>query len=320
MSTAFRNFIITFALAAALFAVVGYMAVSGFLSGLFQGNGVVSEDVTEYSYENAESYYEGENGTSEEIPSAEEIGDAYLIFFEDHKSELTGAKILCVNEKSGKLVYETLPISSVLTVNGFDRSVKEIYSSNGEEYLCGKLQYVFGLNFKAYLVFNPRSMNELFGHKDFCKNNELNVSCKLPYEIKYEDPEMKEYNKENPDDIQYITLAGDVIITSENAEYIFENVPEDELDSKAASTMFAQIYDSVFSSVFSKNEIRNSAEKQKTFFEFFQKCSFSSENYMVIFGIYDGSYEVSGFSELLSTSGKNLNWSMLPSVLENLLK
>ena len=106
MSTAFRNFIITFALAAALFAVVSYVAVTGVLSGIFSGETEASGDTSEYSYENAESYYDGEltSGESgEEIPTSKDFGDAYVIFYEDHQDNLCGMKLICANIDSKNL-------------------------------------------------------------------------------------------------------------------------------------------------------------------------------------------------------------------------
>ncbi len=321
MSTAFRNFIITFALAAALFAVIGYMVVSGVLDGLFKSGENASGDETEYSYENAESYYKGEyDASEEEIPSSEAIGESYIVFYEDHLGELNGAKFICVNEKNGKLVQETLPITSTIVVNGYNRTIKEIYESNGEEFLCGKLQYIFGVSVNSYVVFTPESMIELFSKTDIFEKLEIEISCNLPYQVKYEDPEMKDYNDQNPDDIQYITLAGEAVITAENAQYIFDNVPEDSYDSKAASTMFSQIYDSVFTSAFSNEKLKNTSSSVERFFGCFERCSIKSEKYSVLFGIYDGSYEKVNFSDLSAMSGKELNWSVLPSSLEAALK
>ena len=321
MSTAFRNFIITFALAAALFAVVGYMAVNGVLDGLFKNVEETSEDITEYSYENAESYYDGEyNGSDEDIPTTDEYGDAYVVFYEDHNDELIGAKFICVNEKIGKIVYETLPINATLVVNGYNRTLKEVYATNGVDYLCGKLKFVFGVSVKSYTIFDTEAMKAFFVDTELCTEYELEITCTLPYEVKYEDPEMLEYNQQNPDDIQYITLAGDAVITAENASCIFEDVPEDSYDSKAASSMFLQIYETVWKTVFGKTEIRDSNDSKKIFFSCFAKNIVKEENYSVFFGLYDGSYEVSGLQELASSSGKEFNWLTLPSIIEAALK
>lgn len=321
MSTAFRNFIITFALAAALFAVVAYMAVNGILDGLFNGNGNHSEDLTDYSYDKPETYFSGEYDESQsEIPTIEEFGEAYVIFYEDHQSELISAKLICVNEKSGKLVYETLPSNSTIVVNGYNRTVKEIYKTNGVEYLCGKLQYVLGVGVKSCVVFDTKAMVELFTESTLLTDYELEINCNLPYEVKYEDPEMKDYNEQNPDDIQYITLAGDAIITKENAKYIFEDVPEDAHDAKAASAMFSQIYDNVFNSLFGKKEFRDSESSVKDFFKCTEKTTLDAENYGVILGLFNGEYEVKGLSDLSAMAGKELNWSTLPIILETALK
>ncbi len=321
MSTAFRNFIITFALAAALFAVVGYMAVNGILEGLFKGNESGSEEVTDYSYENAESYYDGEyDNSSMEVPSNEEVGDAYMIFYEDHQGDLIGAKLLCRNEKSGKMVFENLPVDSTIVVNGYNRPVKEIYRSNGDDFLCNKLQYVLGLSINSYLTFDTDAMKSFFTETDICSKYSFEISCSLPYEVKYEDPAWKEYNEQNPDDIQYITLAGDTVISKDNAIYIFENIPEDSHDVQAAGVMFGQIYDSVFKAVFSNKEFVESSDYVEKFFECFKNSTLKSENYSVIFGIYDGNYMVGGLSGLSSMAGKELNWSSLPRELESALK
>ncbi len=321
MSTAFRNFIITFALAAALFAVVGYMAVNGVLDGLFKGGETTSEDTTEYSYENAESYYDGEySGENEKIPTSEEYGDAYVLFYEDHQDTLIGAKFICVNEKTGKLLYESLPIDGTIVVNGYNRTVKEIYQTNGESYLCGKLQYVLGVTVLGYTVFDTESMKAFFTDTELCKEYELEIVCNLPYEVKYEDPEMLEYNEQNPDDIQYITIAGEAIITPENASCIFEDVPEDSIDSKAASAMFGQIYENFIKIVFAKTELRDASDSKNTLFSCFAKTTMKSENYSVFFGLYDGSYEVSGIPELSASKGKEFNWSTLPAIIEGYLK
>lgn len=321
MSTAFRNFIITFALAAILFAVVSYMAVNGILEGLFSGVENGSEDQTEYSYENAESYYDGEiDGSEEVIPSTEEFGDAYVIFYEDHNKSLVNAKFFCLNEETGKLVFESIPVESTLTVNGYTRSIKEVYASNGEKYLCGKLQYVLGVSVKGYVVFDTESMNRFFTETTICKDNEIKIVCNLPYEVKYEDPEMKDYNEQNPDDIQYITLAGEAVITPENANAIFTEIPEDSYDSNAASDMFGKIYDSTFSSVFSNEKIRNSPDIISDFFSCIEKNTINKEEYVVLFAIYDGLHEVKNFPELASSSGKELNWANLPTILEAYLK
>lgn len=321
MSTAFRNFIITFALAAVLFGVIGYMAVNGILDGLFKGSTSTSEDTTEYSYENAESYYNGEyDGSDEIIPSTEEFAEVYMVFFEDHMNELVGSKIICVNEKSGKMIFENMPINSTIVVNGYNRTVKEIYKSNGEEYLCGKLQYVLGVGVKSYVVFSLDAMKELFVETKLGEEYNVEIKCDLPYEVKYEDPEMKDYNEQNPDDIQYVTLAGEVVLSPENAPYIFENIPEDSIDSKAASVMFGQIYESVFSKFFSNNELKEKSGSVKEFFKCFKKCSVDDESYSVFFGVYDGMYQVSGSSDISAMAGKELNWSMLPAILESALK
>lgn len=321
MSTAFRNFIITFALAVTLFAVVGYMAVNGILDGLFKNTEPVSDESTDYSYENAESYYKGEYGESNvDIPSTEEIGEAYMVFYEDQNEDLVGAKFLCVNEESGKLIYETLPLDSTIVVNGYNRTVKEIYRSNGEEYLCGKLQYVLGVSVKSYVVFDTAAMKKLFIETNLCDEYDFKISCNLPYEVKYEDPEMKEYNEQNPDDIQYITLAGDTVISAENAQYIFENIPEDENDAKAASKMFGKIYEKVFTTIFANKDFTNASSSVASFFKCFKNSTLQEDKYSVFVGIYDGSYAVSGFSELSSMAGKELNWSTLPKTLESALK
>ncbi len=321
MSTAFRNFIITFALAAVLFAVVSYMAVNGILEGLFSGIDSGSEDLTEYSYENAESYYDGEyDGSEEVIPSTDEFGNSYVVFYEDHNNELINAKFLCVNEETGKLVFETIPVESSLTVNGYTRSVKEVYASNGEKYLCGKLQYVLGVNVRGYVVLDTESMNRFFTETTICKDNEIEITCNLPYEVKYEDPEMKEYNEQNPDDIQYVTLAGEAVLTPENATAIFTEIPEDSYDSAAASEMFGQIYDNVFKSMFSNEKIRNSSDVVSDFFSCIEKNTIDKEEYIVLFGIYDGLHEVKSFPELASSSGRELNWANLPSILESIMK
>ena len=321
MSTAFRNFIITFALAVALFAVVGYLAVNGVLDGLFKGGETVSTDTTEYSYENTESYYDGEYaGSEDEVPSTKDFGDFYVVFYEDHLDNLTEVKILCVNEETGKVVFEEVPLNSTIVVNGYNRTVSDIYKTNGESYLCGKLGYVFGVSVKGYMTFDTEAMLSFFTLTTLCEEYELEIECNLPYEVKYEDPEMKDYNEQNPDDIQYVTLAGDAVITAENATAIFENVPEDTYDSKAASLMFSQIYDTVFKTVFAKTEIRDTDLSVADFFRCFEKINIEAGQQKIFFVIYDGLHEVSGLPELESMAGKELNWSTLPSVFEAAMK
>ncbi|MBO7254603.1 MAG: hypothetical protein J6V36_04795, partial [Clostridia bacterium] len=41
-------------------------------------------------------------------------------------------------------------------------------------------------------------MNRFFTETTICKDNEIEIVCNLPYEVKYEDPEMKDYNEQNP--------------------------------------------------------------------------------------------------------------------------
>ena len=321
MSTAFRNFIITFALAVALFAVVGYLAVNGVLDGLFKGGESVSSDTTEYSYENTESYYDGEyEGSEEVVPSAKDYGDAYVIFYEDHLNALTGVNFLCVNEETGKVVFEEIPVSSTLVVNGYNRTISEVYKTNGESYLCGKLGYVFGVSIKGYMTFDTEAMLSFFTTTTICEEYELEIVCNLPYEVKYEDPEMKDYNEQNPDDIQYITLAGEAVISAENAPSIFENVPEDSYDSKAASVMFSQIYDAVFQTVFAKAEIRDTELSVADFFRCFKKLNVNQEEQKIFFVIYDGLHEVSDLPALSAMAGKELSWSTLPSMFEAAMK
>lgn len=317
MSTAFRNFIITFALACALFAVVGYIVVNGVLDGLFNKGEGASEDVTEYSYENLESYYEGEyNASEEEIPSAEEFGESFVVFFEDHLNELCGAKYICINEENGKMVFENIPLNSTIVVNGYSKTIKDAYKTNGVEFLVQKFKYVFGVEVSAYMVSNVKTLQSFFSEGGLAKKLGIEMSCSLPYGI----VDSSTVSTENPDEITYVINPGDVVLTPKNAKYIFEYIPEDTYDSQSASKMFAQIGENVFKAVFSNNTMKDNSDYLKKFFTSCKQSTFGSEKYGVLFGIYDGSYQVSGLSTLSSMAGKDLNWSTLPKSLESALK
>jgi hypothetical protein len=326
MSTAFRNFIITFALAATLFAVVGYIVVDNVLDGMFKQE-VVSEETVDYSYETPEDYYQGNtdisgdnSGDTPVVPSTEDFGEGYLVFFEDHTNQLLGAKFVCKSKNTSKMVYNEIPMDGTIMVNGYNRSFKQIYSSNGADFLSKKLQFVFGVPFKGYMVFDTKAMEELFVNTEILRDNNISVSCNIPYEIKYEDPEMEEFNKQNPENKVYITITGNNLIEKNNAKYIFNEIPDDAKDSANASAMFSEIYESVFNSIFSNKNIRDENATVGKFFGCFSKCTFNSENNLMLFKIFDGTVEVKQLPILSQMAGKELQWDKLPSSLEEALK
>ncbi len=317
MSTATRNFIITFALSVALFVVVASGALNIF-ENIINSETEVSQTDMDYSYyDDPYKYYEGESDSSEETPTEIAQKKSYIIFYEDDKEELVGAKFICISEEKNRLVHEEIPVNSSIMVNNRAKTIKETYTSNGKEYLCSKLEYVLGVPVEGYMVFDPKSIEKLIVDSKICVDHKITVNCTLPYEVRYEDPGMKEFNELNPDEKVYITLSGNIVVTEANVTYLFDNVPDDTENEKAVSQMFVQIYDSVYKSVFSSKTIKASSGDINSFFGLFDVCTINVQDYLVPFHVYDGTYTVMSFPSLNESDEKTLSWENLPEELKN---
>ncbi len=215
MLSAFRNFALTFLIAALIFGSIAYFVV-GFVLDTVEAAIDPSEDETfETSALDLEYAQTTPAETSPDVtppPEESEIkGDTFNILlvgtdyqpelfkdynyeenwtgtgFPDKRSRKWGADmiiLLRIDKENRKFIFCSIPRNTRVQVDGIYTQLGDVYSDKGIEFLCGKVTGLTGLQMDYYAALDVGSIAA-------CVDAVGGVSYYVPEDMKYSDPDQK---------------------------------------------------------------------------------------------------------------------------------
>jgi anionic cell wall polymer biosynthesis LytR-Cps2A-Psr (LCP) family protein len=190
LSSAFKNFCITFGAGLLVFGLIGWLLIYPALEKIPDGTTESSsEDVSDYSNAPTDT-----SGTESGEPVV--VGRTFTAVFIGKASDGVVASVVYMraNEKKQTFSYCFIPTDTLASNNiGTNEPIKYLLSKVNGETALKKLSSLVGVDIDYYAVLG---VDELAAVADKFANAKFNI----PNEIKYPDPNAPEVPEENPEE------------------------------------------------------------------------------------------------------------------------
>lgn len=251
MSSAFKNFFITFVVFLLVFGFLGFKYVYPWLSGVVSFEG--DEESTDVSSD-GESQTENDVSYSDDAP-VDEQGDIFtaLIMCEDANGEVLAAAFVDANGMTKRFVYCSIPVTAkVYSANGYEQPISYAYSANGSVSIPDSVTSITGVQTDYFISINRTSLAVLVSQMSGAYYN-------LSYDVKYVRPKYQEIFvdgqlpegvTEYPDDYYVLIPAGRVELTEETLTDLLAYNPNS--DGSVYNDMYLDICKSLLSQFFNE--------------------------------------------------------------------
>ena len=248
MSTAFRNFFIAFILTLLGAGTFGHFFANNTLPKIL-GDETATQSEQSYIYED---FNQSETDVPEVTADTTFTG---IIYGTDTEGELLSAVFFRTNETKKTYTVCNLPIDTSIKVNNKSRTLKDIFSTHGHEYLSSRMVYLTGYKIDKYAVIRPAGLAKIADRiKD---GNYTSLEYNLTFSFRYEDPEYAQINEVLPPEQRYYkTLSGKTLLKEETVIALF--TPNEVVDKTLQDTTMADIYFQVFRQIFTQTDISKS--------------------------------------------------------------
>ena len=312
MSTAFRNFFIAFILALLGAGTFGHFFANNTLPQML-GDDTKTQSEQSYTYED---FNQSETDISEVTPDTAFTG---IIYGCDSNGELLSAVFFRTNETKKTYTVCNLPIDSSIKVNNKNRSLKDIFSTHGHEYLSSRMIYLTGYKIDRYAVIRPAGLAKLADR--IAAGNYTPLEYNLTFQFRYEDPEYAQINEVLPPEQRYYkTLSGKTVLKEETVLALF--TPNEVVDKTLQDTTMSDIYFQVFRQVFSQTAISKSEMSISKMLECVAETNFQQKDISVcaplLFAFGDSSYTKHNITyPLLGITGSEPDWENAIQIFRN---
>ncbi|MBE6677914.1 MAG: hypothetical protein E7597_03870 [Ruminococcaceae bacterium] len=301
MSSALRNFIVTFILFLIIFGIGGHVLATNVIPSIIssEANADSSDDNTDNN-ENVnlpeENLSDENNSTNDDFDSSK-ICDTYTIAFFGLgvNEELVEIYLIHINKDYKTSTSVSIPGSSTAEVGGF--SFEDLYRKNGAEFLVNKLLYLTGYTIDDYACLKAVDRNGR-GHSitDLSKRYTFNYRVNEAFE--YPDPSYESYREQMENNEVLSDEESDEVSSEESTEPIIRNEyfsvePGNYalhgitnginnyailLDSEYNPNAYA-IYEDFFKRIVNNLSSKDSIDDQAALFRCFDNKTFSVDNY-----------------------------------------
>lgn len=216
MSSAFKNFFITFVVFLLVFGFLGFKYVYPLLSGFVSFED--DEESTDVSSD-GESQTENDVSYSDDAP-VDEQGDIFtaLIMCEDDNGEVLAAAFVDANGMTKRFVYCSIPVTAkVYSANGYEQPISYAYSANGSVSIPDSVTSITGVQTDYFISINRTSLAVLVSQMSGAYYNLITdvIYIRPKYQEIFVDGQFPEGVTEYPDDYYVFIPAGRVELTEE---------------------------------------------------------------------------------------------------------
>jgi len=245
MLSAFRNFLLTFAIAALIFGVIAY-AISGFIVDTTADIGTKTPEADALDLDLTQVSQDGESSTSDKTgPDMSEVkGESFNVLFigtdyreslkalysiestvsSDHyfaardlKPQIDFLMIMKVDKENCKFVLSYIPTNLRVIQDGEYKELRELYANNNEQEIKGYIEANTGVSVDYYINLNLDNFESFVN----AVTGRLNgFSYKAPCDIVIEDKAPLEYSLVSSKEYKEYRIEikkGEAIDTAEEA-------------------------------------------------------------------------------------------------------
>lgn len=246
MSSAFRNFVLTFLLALIVFGLVAWRVLPAAEAAL------LGTDPAEESSDTSDTASGGELSEDPNVqPVDPEKDDGFACLFvgKNGSGRICSLIFTRVSESRERYVVVDIPASTHLSVGSGYAPLYSILNDKDVAAVTSTVSSLVGCDIDYCFVADASSLGQVAALHG-------NMSVTLPYAVRYLSPEFAVIPEEDRSEEHYVTIpAGSVRLNAENTPYILSAVPNGENEYTYDYSLQGTICFSIFEQLFSRRDI-----------------------------------------------------------------